>query len=68
MTSIVNNFDDIFKIYVQTVTKDIDELEEFEITSYSEEENSINFACKFYKPYLYGLLNKRDDLLTFEIK
>lgn len=68
ITNIVNHFDDIFKVYVQTVTRDNDELEEFEITSYSEEDNSINFACKFYKPYLYGLLNKRNDLFTFEVK
>lgn len=63
-----NRFAEIFNVYVKNVVKEIEELELIEITDANDTENTINFTCTFKEPYLLGLLNKKSDMLTFEIK
>jgi hypothetical protein len=48
--------------------KEIEELEDFTIDSFNITTNSFNFTCTFKQPYLLGLLNKKSDFLTFEIR
>lgn len=68
LNNVVNNFKSIFHVYVKTVMKEIEELEDFTVDSSNETTNSINFTCTFKNPYLLGLLNKKSDFLTFEIR
>ena len=53
---------------MKNVVKEIEELEAFEVTSVNESELTVNFTATFKEPYLLGLLNKKSDLLTFEVK
>jgi hypothetical protein len=70
MTNVVNRFDEIFKVYVKNTMKNIEELKDFEMTSYIDDNStpSFNFTCTFNEPYLYGLLNKKSDYLIFEVR
>jgi hypothetical protein len=68
MENVVNNFKSIFHVYIKTVMKEIEELEDFTIDSFNTTTNSFNFTCTFKQPYLLGLLNKKSDFLTFEIR
>lgn len=62
---IVEQFDSIFIVYVNNTLKEREEIKE--ITSMTRiNETQINFTIKFQHPYMYGLLNKRNDLLIFE--
>lgn len=67
MLNVQNNFDDIFHVYVNTTTKEIDEIEKFEIINITDSK-TVNFQVTFFEPYLYGLLNKKSDFLTVAIK
>lgn len=66
--NVANKPFDIFNIYIKTVTKDIEELLEFKVDSHDKEANTINFTCTFKEPYMLGLLNKKSDMLTFELR
>lgn len=65
MTSIVANFNDYFLVYVDCRTRNMtEEILLFEITSVGNDSMSLNFTATFKFPYLYGLLNKKQDLFS----
>ena len=65
MTSIVQNWNDLFLVYVDCRTRNMtEEILLFEITSTSADLTSLNFTVTFKYPYLYGLLNKKKDYLV----
>ena len=73
MTFIVDNFDTLFDTYMRNVTYKFHKSNhrmkralEFNMSSYDEKENSINFTATFHQPYLLGLLEKKKDTLYFE--
>ena len=68
MNNVVNSFKSIFHVYVKTVMKEIEELDDFVIDSFNASLNTFNFTCTFKQPYLLGLLNKKSDMLTFEVR
>lgn len=65
MTYITENFSKLFSYYVIDVAQNNDTIPEFEITEIVDNQ-TFKFQAKFWKPYLYGLLNKRSDWMTFE--
>jgi len=67
MTNIVKNFNSIFYVYVNSITRNCtDEIIDFEITE-SDDDMTFNFTVEFQWPYLYGLLNKKKDYLVIGI-
>ena len=68
ITHIVDNFDSIFSVYIDSKTRNkTEEVKGFEITSFADN-MTINFTAEFLWPYLYGLLNKKKDYLMLEIR
>jgi len=68
LTYVAANFLDIFNVYVDCRTRNItEEVIGFVITSYAND-LTLNFTAEFKYPYLYGLLNKKKDYLTIELK
>jgi hypothetical protein len=43
MTNVVNRFDEIFKVYVKNTMKNIEELKDFEMTSYIDDNSTPSF-------------------------
>lgn len=69
MTSIVANWNDFFLVYVDCRTRNItEEILIFEVTSVSKDNMSLNFTVTFKFPYLLGLLNKKQDYLSFQLQ
>jgi hypothetical protein len=66
MSAILSDFNQIFKVYVNNTLKEREELRDLEIIPIKESKTQFAFIARFQKPYMYGLLNKRNDLLIFE--
>jgi hypothetical protein len=65
---VVANWDSLFWVYVDCRTQNnTQEVLAFNITSYSGG-NTINFTVTFQDPYLYGLLNKKNDNLVIALQ
>jgi len=67
MENVVDRFHEVFNVYVENVAREIEEVEKFDIKS-TKDDKIINFQATFAHPYLYGLLNKRNDFLMLEVK
>ncbi len=65
MTAVISEFNSIFKVYVNNTLKEREELRDLVITPINST-RKLNFTARFQNPYMYGLLNKRNDLLIFE--
>ena len=65
MTAIIAEFNSIFKVYVNNTLKEREELRDLVIIPINST-RKLNFTARFQNPYMYGLLNKRNDLLIFE--
>ena len=66
MALIRKNFSQIFNVYVNNTQKEREELRDLEISWIANSNTTFNFTARFQEPYMYGLLNKRNDLLIFE--
>lgn len=65
MKFIENNFSKVFKVYINNTEKKREELRDIEYKWFNSN-TTFNFTARFQEPYMYGLLNKRNDLLIFE--
>lgn len=56
-------FSQVFDVFVNNTVKEREEIRGivFEVV----DNKTYNFQVQFTNPYLYGLLNKRNDLLIF---
>jgi hypothetical protein len=52
-------------VYVTNTLKERESIRDIEF--YIISNTTINFTVRFEHPYLYGLLNKKNDLLVFEV-
>lgn len=54
----------VFSIYVNNTLKERESIRDIEFNVIDNQ--TVNFTVFFQNPYLYGLLNKKNDLLIFE--
>ena len=66
MKYLKENFATVMKVYVNNTEKKREELRDLEIDWIEGSNTTFNFTARFQDPYMYGLLNKRNDLLIFE--
>jgi hypothetical protein len=55
----------VFNVYVINTVKEREAIRDIEFNIINN--RTINFTVRFEHPYLYGLLNKKNDLLYFEV-
>lgn len=61
-----SQFNELFYLYVKTIDKKEEAIRGIDFTVIDSQ--TINFTVRFQNPYMYGLLNKKNDNLIFKCK